>query len=269
MIVDAQIHVWQADCPERPWPRSGADGRTAIPQRPDPLTAPEAIAAMDDAGVDRAILVPPSWEGDRNDVALAAVRDFPGRFAVMGRVGPDRIALDRWRDQPGMLGARVILSQLPEAGAHWLWAEAERCGVPVMIAPTGRIDVVEKVARAFPQLRLIVDHMGARVHRKGAAAFVDIDRLVRIAQLDNVAVKLSCLPDYSAESSPWGDAMPYAARLFRAFGAERSFWGSDLSRLPCPYGALVEVFRDELSWLSGSDRDAVMGTAILRWLNWR
>src|SRR3546814_7552574 len=78
------IHIWEADRPERPWPRAGADGRTIRPQRAHPLSAAEAIAAMDAAGVDKAILVPPSWEGDRNDVALAAVAAHPGRFAVMG-----------------------------------------------------------------------------------------------------------------------------------------------------------------------------------------
>src|SRR3546814_1389048 len=107
------IHIWEADRPERPWPRAGADGRTIRPQRAHPLSAAEAIAAMDAAGVDKAILVPPSWEGDRNDVALAAVAAHPGRFAVMGRIPPHRDAarlLPQWRDQPAMLGIRVILA---------------------------------------------------------------------------------------------------------------------------------------------------------------
>jgi hypothetical protein len=41
---------------------------------------------MDLAGVRRVVLVPPSWEGDRNDLALAAARTYPERFAVMGRL---------------------------------------------------------------------------------------------------------------------------------------------------------------------------------------
>ena len=40
---------------------------------------------MDRAGVDCAVLVPPSIEGDRNDYALEAAQKYPGRFAVMGR----------------------------------------------------------------------------------------------------------------------------------------------------------------------------------------
>ena len=43
------------------------------------------LAEMSKAGVDRIIIVPPSWEGDRNDLALAAAQAHPERFAVMGR----------------------------------------------------------------------------------------------------------------------------------------------------------------------------------------
>lgn len=32
------------------------------------------------------IIVPPSWEGERNDLALVAARLHPDRFAVMGRL---------------------------------------------------------------------------------------------------------------------------------------------------------------------------------------
>ncbi|WP_170121510.1 hypothetical protein [Saccharopolyspora spinosa] len=55
-------------------------------------------------------LVPPSWEGDHNDLALDAAARYPNRFAVMGRTSltdtasTDRLA--RWREQQGMLGVR-------------------------------------------------------------------------------------------------------------------------------------------------------------------
>jgi hypothetical protein len=40
---------------------------------------------MDAAGVDHAIIIPPLWEGDRNDLAMGAALLHPDRFAVMGR----------------------------------------------------------------------------------------------------------------------------------------------------------------------------------------
>src|SRR5258708_3098676 len=103
MIADAQVHLWAANTPERPWP-----GRETQPHRPNPLGQAEMLAEMDVAGVDRAVIVPPSWEGDRNDLAVAAARAYPDRFAVMGRLALEdkasRAKLDGWKDQPGMLG---------------------------------------------------------------------------------------------------------------------------------------------------------------------
>jgi L-fuconolactonase len=124
------------------------------------------------------------------------------------------------------------------------------------------------IARRHPSLRIIVDHMGARVHQTGTLAFRDLEALLALAPLPNVAVKATCLPAYSATPRPWADVTPHLRRLFDAYGAQRLFWGSDLSRLPCPYGELVTFFREELEWLKGTDRDAVMGKAILNWLDW-
>ena len=59
---------------------------------PVPLSHPKLLTLMNEAGVDCAVLVPPSLDGDRNDLCLAAAREHPGRFAVMGRFG-DRIGV--------------------------------------------------------------------------------------------------------------------------------------------------------------------------------
>jgi L-fuconolactonase len=93
-IVDAQVHIWGADTPERPWPQ----GRSR-PHRPQPFTAEDLLREMDAAGVARAVLVPPSWEGDRNDLALAAAAAYPDRFAVMGRPPLLPEPLTKWRLQ--------------------------------------------------------------------------------------------------------------------------------------------------------------------------
>jgi hypothetical protein len=40
---------------------------------------------MDEAGVDRVVVVPPGLN-DNNSYALEAARRYPNRFAVMGRI---------------------------------------------------------------------------------------------------------------------------------------------------------------------------------------
>ena len=46
MIVDAQVHFWKANTPDRPW----LPNRVA--QLPEPFTADKFVPMMDEAGVD-------------------------------------------------------------------------------------------------------------------------------------------------------------------------------------------------------------------------
>ena len=99
-IVDSQVHLWGADTPDRPWPA----GRAVQAQKPYPVTREALLLQMDLAGVSRIVIVPPSWEGDRNDLALEAARLYPDRFTVMGRLAlekPDSHSLvPDWKKQP-------------------------------------------------------------------------------------------------------------------------------------------------------------------------
>src|SRR3954462_13349577 len=80
MIGDSQIHMWKANSPDRPWvagPR---------PQIPEPMTIERVVPMIDEAGVDRVVIVPPTLEGLRHDYGQEAARRYPGRFATMGRI---------------------------------------------------------------------------------------------------------------------------------------------------------------------------------------
>ena len=101
LICDAQVHIWAANTPERPWPARHA------PHRPVPLGKEELLAEMDKAGIDRVVIVPPSWEGDRNDVAIDAATSHPQRFAIMGRFDPD-VPATQSQQVASQLGARFV-----------------------------------------------------------------------------------------------------------------------------------------------------------------
>src|ERR1022692_1177944 len=81
LITDAQVHLWEADRPDRPWP--GKPQRP--PHRPNGFSAEEMLAEMDAAGVDRAMIVPPTWVGENNTMAIEAATKYRDRFAVVGR----------------------------------------------------------------------------------------------------------------------------------------------------------------------------------------
>jgi predicted TIM-barrel fold metal-dependent hydrolase len=267
LIVDAQVHIWGADTPERPWP----EGRSA-PHRPQPFSKDDLLREMNAAGVARVVIVPPSWEGDRNDLALDAARLHPDRFAVMGRPPLQPTALRDWREQPGMLGLRVTANTSEARSwfddpSSWIWAEAEAVGLPVMVSPSGLIPEVDRIARLHPGLRLVIDHLALR-RAKDNAAFDDLPRLLRLARLPNVAVKASALPAYSSQDYPYYNLHPYLRRVFDAFGSRRMFWGTDLTRLPCSYREAIALFTDRLPFLSPADQEWVMGRAACEWLGW-
>ena len=56
--------------------------------------------------------------------------------------------------------------------------------------------------------------------------------------------------------------------MVAAFGAERVFWGSDLSRLPCPYAEWIAFFTEEMSGLSSEEVTSIMGRGLSQWLGW-
>jgi L-fuconolactonase len=272
-IVDAQVHIWGADTPERPWPA----GHAHRAHRPVPFSKDDLLAEMAAAGVDRAVIVPPSWEGDRNDLALAAAKAHPDKFAVIGRPPldtPDPRALNRWREQKGMLGIRVTTAGAGARGlftepeGDWLWQAAERAGLPAMVSIPGLLPELGRIAERHPGMRFVIDHLALIRDAKDEAAFGDLANLLAVAKHPNVAAKASALPRYSSEAYPYRRLHPYLRQVFDAFGPRRFFWGTDMTGIPCAYRQAVTLFTEELPWLQGADRDLVMGRALCDWLGW-
>jgi predicted TIM-barrel fold metal-dependent hydrolase len=198
MIVDAQVHLWKAETPDWPW----VPGMK--PQMPEPFTIEKLVPLMDEAGVDRAVIVPPSWPGDRNDYGLEAAKRYPDRFRVMGRIplkDPQSAALlPKWKEQPGMLGVRVTFlggagGWLTDGTADWFWPAAEKAGLPVMFLTGGRSSEFARIAERHPQLTLIADHMGVvgDVVKSGKLSDA-IEQTASLAKYPNVSVKLSAAP---------------------------------------------------------------------------
>jgi predicted TIM-barrel fold metal-dependent hydrolase len=273
-IIDAQIHVWSPDVASRPWP----PGRTRHAHGPA-LSAEQVLRVMDDAGVARAVLVPPSWPGDDNTDALEAARRWPDRFAVMGRFDPKapdaQAKLERWTQQPGMLGIRLTFhlplwsGWLNDGSLDWFWAAATRVGLPLMIFVPNNAKRVAAIAARHPRLRLILDHLARWGEKLDDEAFTDIDHVLALAQYPNVAVKASALPCYSSEAYPFPRLTPHLRRVYDAFGARRMLWGTDYSRLPVPYRDAVRHVREGLDFLTKEDREWVLGRACAEWVGWK
>src|SRR5579885_710282 len=183
-IVDAQIHTWGSGLP------SNLSHRQVTHFTPE-----EAIALMDEAGVDAAVIHPPGWDPNSTAMALQAVHDYPGRFAVMGALPLDRPdsreRIARWREQPGMLGLRYTFLADParrwlhDGALEWLWAAAEAAGVPVAALATDSLAEFGRIAERHPGLRLTIDHLGGRgglTTLKDDAAMTHMPQLLALAR---------------------------------------------------------------------------------------
>lgn len=275
-IVDAQVHVWAADTPERPWPKRAEPHRA-------PIGKDELLAEMDKAGVDGVVIVPPSWEGDRNDLAIAAASAYPERFCIMGRFDPEapgaRDQIAGWKRQTGMLGMRftfhteILRQPLLDGRFDWVWGELEEAGIPAMVLFHHEyMDLADKIAERYPGLRLVLDHCGLKSSKDVAedTNFATLDKMLALAKRPNVAVKVAAMPCYADDKTyPFRSLHAHIRRVFDNFGPERTFWGTDWSRLPCSYRQGVTMFTEEMPWLKGDDLDWVMRRGVCEWIGWR
>ena len=271
LIADAQVHVWAANTPERPW----ASGTR--PHRANPLTSEDLLREMNAAGVDRVVIVPPSLDGNRNDLSVAAAHAHPDRFAVMGKIdvkhpnAPERLA--QWRTQPGMLGLRFNFKRAPQTlnsgDADWVWGVAQEAGVPIYVGVSHEnVHVFDAIAERHPRLRLIFDHLALASGVKDEVAFRDLDKLLVAARRPNIAVKVSALPCYTDAPYPYRNLHTHVRRVYDVFGPQRMMWGSDLSRLRGSYRECMTMFTEEMQWLSANDLEWIMGRSLCEWLGW-
>lgn len=268
-IVDAQVHIWSSGTP------SGEHRKVPV------FTAEELLAEMDEAGVHAAVIHPPvSWDPDSNALAEDAARRYPDRFAVLGQVPLDRPEesrklLEPWRERPGQKGLRYPLVRPEQQTWHedgtmdWLWPTAERLGLPVASMAWRFLPVFRSIAERHPNLRLIIDHCGLVRSAKDEAAFANLDELLSLAKLPNIAVKATGAPAYSSQPYPFRNIHDGLRRIYDAFGPHRFFWGTDITRMPCSYRQCVTMFTEELPWLSGRELELVMGRALCDWIGWK
>jgi L-fuconolactonase len=271
VITDAQIHSFTGPPDVR--------DRSSLPRGTHRTSFPieEVLAQMDAIGVQRAVLVPPnSMMQDAIAYSEAAARGNPGRFGLMPMLNPtDPAAPEMLRGvptRPNWLGIRLALGGrldlLDGDALDWLWAACEQQAIPVTCLISGHAGRLQSVAARHSDLTLIVDHMGRVPDAQGIAAFGAIDGLLALAPYARVAVKMTSVPDSSAEAYPFADLAEGIRRIYDTFGPRRMLWGSDLSGLSSTYAECLDQFRHGLPFLSETDKDWILGKAAARVLNW-
>jgi predicted TIM-barrel fold metal-dependent hydrolase len=273
-IIDSQVHAYERDHPGRPW--------AAALHGPPEVTGNQMVAAMDEAGVDGALLVSP-FTMYRYDAsyALEVHAKHPGRFGLIKPFDTTDPAVAEkiadWAAQDGTVGVRIMLNRQPstdpaDPGINRVLAAGARHSLPVNMLVWGRLEQAKELAARNPSTMVVIDHLGLQQPFEPPAPvqpFADLPKVLQLAAHDNVAIKISGACTLSHEPFPYNDIWDPLGRIFDAFGFDRCMWGTDWTRAVAllTYKQGVEAFR-VTDRLSDPERAALMGGTLQRIYDW-
>jgi predicted TIM-barrel fold metal-dependent hydrolase len=228
MIIDAHTHVTG--------PATAAAARR-FPTAPV-FTAPpqQLIAVMHAAGVGQAVVIQPSLYGFDHTELVRCLTANPSRFVGIALADPGDPSfadeIERLVDDAPIRGIRVaplIDPDLPwfETEAEPLYEAAARLDLSVnLLVSPAALPVVNGWVARHPELTIVIDHMGRPDLAPDRSSNLS-RHLLRLAQFENVYVKVSALPEVSSTAYPHTDVAPWVNRTVAEFGAARVMWGSD------------------------------------------
>ena len=263
--IDIHPHIIASDA--KRYPLAPLGGHQSDWSRTRPVTVEKLIAAMDEAGVQKAAIVQASTcYGHDNSYVADAVAAHPRRFTgvfsvdVLASDAPER--MHYWRDK-GLTGLRLFTfgSTMAEQ-ANWLddpksypaWACAEELGLSICLQMSAKaIPQAVSMAERFPKVRIVLDHC-ARPALEDGPPYAAAASLFELARYPNIFLKLT--PRIFAEAHR-GKATPetFFPRLVAEFGANRLAWGSNYPSSEGALSALLKTARESLAALPKADQE--------------
>jgi predicted TIM-barrel fold metal-dependent hydrolase len=229
-VVDIHPHVIARDT--RRYPLAPLGGKQSDWSRERPVDAAKMLAAMDEAGIEKSVLVQASTcYGHDNSYVADAVAAHPDRLA--GVFSVDMLAADapqrirHWLGR-GLRGLRVFIAghttshdaRLDDPRSFPAWRCAVDAGIPVCVqlrAPG--LPQLETLLSEFRDARVVLDHMARPVPD-------DAGTLLSLARHPNLFLKFTT---HNVRDAAKAQTTPEAfmRRVVDAFGARRIAWGSN------------------------------------------
>ncbi len=274
MIIDAQVHAYDANTPKRPW--------HSVPNWPPHVTGDEMVAAMDKVGVDGAIYISPfSMYQYDGSYAVEVQHAHPDKFALVKPVNPDDPAvadvITDWKKTPGTVGIRIIMTKESkrapdDPGFDRILRAAVKNDFPVNVLFWGNVDAGTALIDRHPDARFIIDHLGIQqpsVPPAPAQPWAELPKVLELAKRKNAVIKVTGACTLSKEPYPFPDIWDPLARVFEAWGFDRCLWGTDWTRASAVvnYEQAVEPFL-KTDRLSDTERAMLMGGATAKAYGW-
>ena len=177
----------------------------------------------------------------------------------------------------GTVAIRIMMrddvsTDAADPGLNSVLTAAAKHGLPVNLLCWGRLEQAGLLAARNPNTLLVIDHLGLQQPFEPpppAQPFADLPKVLALAGVPNVAIKITGACTLSREAYPYKDIWDPLARIFDAFGIDRCLWGTDWTRAVglLTYKQGVEAFRVS-DRLSDSDKRTLMGGALARVYSW-
>jgi L-fuconolactonase len=271
--IDAHHHLWDLDVRDQPW-------TAELPALRRSFGIDELRPTLVANEVDATVLVQTISVADETPELLALADAEPVIAGVVGWIdltAPDAAdQLARPQDGEGggrLVGIRHQVQEEPDP--RWLCRADVRRGLAavgeaglaydLLVKPQQLASAVDTV-RALPDMRFVLDHAGKPAIRDGAIQPWHAE-IAELAQLPNVAVKLSGLVTEAADEWTVEQLRPYVDVLLQAFGPFRIMFGSDwpVCLLAASYREVVAAAQELTAQLSSAERDDVFGETAARW----
>jgi len=268
-IIDIHPHIISDD--ETRYPPAPLFGKRSDWSQERPSTVESLVAAMDEAGVAKAAVVHSSTTyGFDNAYVVDGCNLHKDRLAAVGSV--DMLADDvqatlrAWAAK-GLAGLRIFTggstkdfdpSELDNPKSFAAWEVLSELGLPMCIQ-TGPIGLpqVAMLARKFPKVNIILDHLG-RPDVLDGAPYRNAESLFALSDIPNLFMKLTprIFGDVKKEKA---SAETFFPRVVQAFGAQRMAWGSNFPTSPGTLKEILATAQEGLASLSLADQEWVFG----------
>jgi L-fuconolactonase len=256
-IVDIHPHITSADTNR--YPMTPVGGNRSAWSEKRRATIEELVAAMDEAGVDKAAVVQSvSTHGYDCSYLADSVALHPGRCTGVSSL--DLLAADApeklryWVKERKLSGLRVYTGGLTNKQSTSLsdprtfpgWECACELGIPVSVSlrPEGLPQLMVLI-RQFPRVLIVIDHLMDAPLEEGPP-YARSECVFDLARYVNVYLKLTTI-NIRALRKVKGSPETFFPLLVKKFGASRIAWGSNY---PASEGILKEIVSEAKSALA-------------------
>jgi predicted TIM-barrel fold metal-dependent hydrolase len=268
-LIDTHTHALSPD--HDTYPLAPVGGHQSDWSAKRPASYAQLLAAMDQAGIARAVVVQASTAyGNDNRYVVEAFKAHPDRFIGVFSIdvlAPDAVEkLKHWLHE-GLAGLRLFTTGTTMPGqADWLddprsfpvWEYCEANNVTICLQMTAAgIAALTGMLHRYPKVRVLLDHL-ARPDLAGGPPYDGAAALFGLAREPGVYLKLT---NRTIAEAGRGASTPEAffPRVIEAFGARRIAWGSNFPAAEGDLPTLLQDAQTALAMLSGADRQWIFG----------